>query len=330
MPIIFPSDLSEDSWTQFVARLLSADTAGGKPLRDLLSTLPREGLPSMGSDWTVYTDHDRKTYIAVGQLDILMESPVLRIIIENKVSAPLGRSQLRKYADQYEAGELRDDVPNLYLYLSPEVRKATDPSRRWIPISYSYHVDAILKGNLHLLQAEWGQIPGEFWDTFETLKACRVRGGTKLKFPPGYDYKAKREEWMDEVDSELRETVDLFLNMLLREYQVTKDTVISSPIAIVGKFTKDGAVKEVRLLKEGSAFLATALRKVQAFEEVDIPPALGIYVHTPLPIDDTPFRDYAHRYRTASGFVITRNSLGFLDDFLDFCGVPPLRWSAEA
>jgi hypothetical protein len=330
MPIRYPSDLFEDSWTQFVARLLSADTAGGEPLRALLSMLPVENLPTMASDWEVCTDHDSETCIGVGQLDILIKSPALRIIIENKVSSPLSPSQLQKYADHYDARQLRDSVPNLYLYLSPVGRKAIDPWDRWIPISYSEHISGILEHNLPVLEAQWGQIPDSFWDTFGELRARRVRGGTRETFLPGHDEDEKRAEWLDGVDSELRETVDLFLEMLRQNYRVPDGGFVGSAIAIRGKYLKDGTVKEVRLLKEARAFLAMALREVQRLEEIDMPPALGIYFHTPLPIDDTPFRDYAHRYPTATGFIITRNSLGFLDDFLDFCGVPPLRWSAEA
>jgi hypothetical protein len=278
----------------------------------------------------VFTDLEPETYIGVGQLDILIETPVLRIIIENKVSAPLGPSQLQKYADHFDARQLRDGVPNLYLYLSPEGRKAIDRWDRWIPISYSEHISGILEQNLPALEGEWGQAPDSFWDTFGELRARRVRGWSRETFLPGLSEEEKRAEWLDGVDSKLRDTVDLFLEMLRQNYREPDGGFVGSAIAIRGKYKKDGAVKEVRLLKEGSAFFAAALRKVQAFEEVDIPPALGIYFHTPLSIEDTPFRDYAHRYPTATGFIITRNSLRFLDDFLALCGVPPLGSSSAA
>ncbi len=96
MPITYPSYLSEDSWTQFVARLISADTAGGKPLRGVFSTHPGQDLPSMGRSWDAYTDHDSETSIGVGRVDILIKSPVLRIMIENKVSAPSHLSPARE------------------------------------------------------------------------------------------------------------------------------------------------------------------------------------------------------------------------------------------
>jgi len=331
MTIAYPSDLIEDSWTQFVARLLSADTAGGEPLRGLLSTLSTEDVPSIGSDWAVFTDHDTEALIGVGQLDILIETPVLRIIVENKVSSPLAPSQLQKYADHFDARKLRDGIPNLYLYLSPEGRKPNDPPwDRWIPISYSEHISGILKEHLGALEAEWGRIPDSFWDTFGELMARRMRGGTRETFLPGFSEDEKRAEWLDGVDSKLRETADLFLKMLRQNYREPEGGFVGSAIAIRGKYLKDGTVKEVRLLNEGGDFLAAALRKVQAIEQVDMPPALGIYFHTPLSIEDTPFRDYAHRYPRATGFIITRNSLRFLDDFLAFCGVPPLGSSTAA
>lgn len=96
MPITYPSDLSEDSWTQFVARLLSTDAAGGKPLRGFFSTHPGQDLRSMGVSWDAYTDHDSETSIGVGQVDILIKSPVLRTMIENKLSAPSRLSPARE------------------------------------------------------------------------------------------------------------------------------------------------------------------------------------------------------------------------------------------
>ena len=323
MPIVYPSDLIEDSWTQFVAKLLSSQTAGGEPLRDLLSMLPYEDLPDIGSDWAVFTDHDSETFIGVGQLDILIESPTLRIMIENKVSSPQGPSQLQKYADHFDARKLRDQIPNLYLYLSPEGRPGSDaPWERWIPISYSEHISKVLEHNLAVLEADWGRIPQGFWDTFGELKARRVRGGTRETFLPGLSEDEKRAEWLDGVDSKLRPTVDLFLEMLRANYRAPDAGFVSSAIAIRGKYLKDGGVKEVRLLKEPGNYLNRALQKVQRIEEMDMPPALGIYFHTPLPIDDKPFSDYAHAYPTATGFIITRNSLRFLDDFLELCGLP--------
>ncbi len=330
MPITYPSDLYEDSWTQFVGKLLSADTAGGKPLRDLLSILPHGDLPDVGNEWAVFTDHDSETMIGVGQLDIFIENPAFRIIIENKVSSPLGPSQLQKYADHFDARKLRDHIPNLYLYLSPEGRHASDPPwERWIPISYSEHINRVLEQNLPLLEAEWGRIPQDFWDTFGELKARRLRGGTRETFLPGLSEEEKRAEWLDGVDSKLRSTVDLFLDMLRENYRAPEGGFVASAIAIRGKYLKDGGVKEVRLLKEASGFLRKALQKVQRIEEIDMPPALGIYFHTPLPVTGTPFGDYAHTYPTATGFIITRNSLKFLDDFLELCCVPRLGSTLE-
>ena len=191
----------------------------------------------------------------------------------------------------------------------------------------SEHISEILVQNLPALEAEWGRIPDSFWDTFGELMARRMRGGTRETFLPGFSEDEKRAEWLDGIDSKLRETVDLFLEMLRQNYREPEGGFIGSAIAIRGKYLKDGTVKEVRLLNEGGAFLAAALRKVQAFEEVDMPPALGIYFHTPRRIEDTPFRDYDHSSPTATGFIITRISLRFMDDFLGYRGLPQLRSS---
>jgi hypothetical protein len=320
----YPTDLVEGSWTQFVAGLLAADTAGGEPLRHLLSMVASQDIASLGMHWRVYTD--RETNIGVGQPDILIESRGLRIIIENKVGAPLGHNQLQRYADHFDAEEGSDSIPNVYLYLSPEGRESDDD--RWTTISYMREIDAILRSSLGQIEAEWGGIGSEFWETFERLKQRRVRGGTRLEFPKGYNYESRRGEWLDGVDCGLKETVDWFINMLLRNYRVTKeatkDCVIRSQIAIVGVHLTDGTKREVRLLREPRTYLARALGKVQRVEPVEMPPALGVYFHTSLDIVGTPFERYAYAYPTATGFIITRSSLRLLDEFLEFCGVPPL------
>lgn len=319
---VYPSDLSEESWTQFLAALLSASCAGGKPLQDLLSMLPRTDLPSIGTDWRVFTDRDAETRIGVGQVDILIESAALRIIVENKVAAPLASGQLQKYADHYDARQLRDGIPNVYLYLSPEGRRAEDPWDRWISISYSEYIAQIIDQNLSVLESQWGPTPPDFWKLFEELKASRVEGGVSAAFLPGYDDYEKVPAWLDGVDPALHETVDLWLEMLRRNYRRPANGYVGSAIAIRAKYLNDGTEKEVRLAK---GMLQKAVRKVQLVEEVTLPPALGIYFHSPRDITGTPFEGYAHSYPTATAFIITRNSLNYLDQFLKFCGLPPLR-----